>query len=198
METMRKNRPPSIPGTRPATSWDAWRISAWILKNALRSLPRRAPWQRALRSFVVAWFCLLWPLYGLAYLLLSEFQGKTFYFSEAKDAVVALRARGTAWFLGDHLAATIGLGQGRRLRVLLTAPLIEAANRQGITLMVVAANATLANLYAAQLPGGVQSQVLSRGRVRLTKKPSLDATGALDLDQRGSTQPPVAHDKGGS
>ena len=73
--------------------------------------------------------------------------------SPERDAVIAISTTSKGWHVSDHASAAPGTGQGKKLRTALLPHLMEQGQINNIPIHATAANAKLAAVYAAELPG---------------------------------------------
>lgn len=204
--------PPPVAGTRSAAARDAFPLTAWMLRGYAYGLKHG---QR--RSRVTSLVTLLSAGSGLLVLLaalvwfprwlvpaivaavamsalipvLMWFQivvsrATAWYMLDA--AAIAVIASTDGWKIANHLSAHPGSGAGRPLRALVFPVLIIDADRLGIPLIIEAADARLAEVYLAEIPGlrAVGPGTLSG--VRLRRQPRASALN----ETRGDEADPCA------
>ncbi|WP_343320538.1 hypothetical protein AAFM46_16775 (plasmid) [Arthrobacter sp. TMP15] len=108
---------------------------------------------RALSLFSTVMWWPMYPLLAVLQITLVYRPGARYYMSAERDAVIAIGTTRKGWHVSDHASAAPGTGQGKRLRAALLPHLTEHARNNRIAIHATAANAKLAALYAAELPG---------------------------------------------
>lgn len=168
--------PPPLPGTRPATPRDAFRLTWWTIRSfafgaahghgrsrvtSLVSLFASVIVPAGLAVLAAVDVRAPWTLIGAAVVIaigptvyalrIAMAQRTSWYVIDG--AVIAVTAGHGTWTLSDHMSAHPGSGAGRRLRALVIPTLIAAADRDRIALTTEAADRRLAEIYLVDIPG---------------------------------------------
>ncbi|MEV4902855.1 hypothetical protein AB0K08_16130 [Citricoccus sp. NPDC055426] len=147
-------RPPAIASLPTPQAADAVRLVWWLQTGFRHGMTKGGAGARLLSGVLwIGW----WPAVPLliivqAFLLLGSRRSR-YYLSPDREAVLAIRATGQGWHLQDHQSRRPGTGAGRALRAQLIPTLLDAADRDGVTIYTTAATTRLAARYAAELPG---------------------------------------------
>lgn len=145
---------PGIKGTRGPQPGDAVRLAQWF-KIGIRHSLEKATSRRA-RIYLRLLLVLYWPFWPL--IIVQKWvelrrPGRRYYFALDDTAVLALQGRGEDWVLEDHSAQNPGTGQGLALRDILRPELMATLDAEGRGLRITAADARLAAVYIAEMPG---------------------------------------------
>lgn len=116
---------------------------------------------------------------AMVYPVLRLIPRTTIYWSADNSALLVVvmsgRRKRPVWRLSDHISARPRTGSGKRLRDSLYRPLMEAADRAGVTIRANAADDRLAQVYSNELPGLVDvGRAWPRGR-KLERQPQRPA-----------------------
>lgn len=145
-------RPPEVHGLLEARWWDAPRLTWWAERGFLHGATRGNVIARAFSAFLAVTWVPGVPVLVLGQTWALRRRTARYYLSPNQDAVLAVVARRDGWHVQEHTSRAPGTGRGRALRQLLIPGLLAAADDQGVTVHTTAANRTLAQQYASELP----------------------------------------------
>lgn len=165
MAATQTQRPPTIAGLPEPRTIDIWRITWWNHRGYLHGARRGRGAGRAFSAVLAIMWWISLPLLLVVQHGLNRRRSARYYMSPTRDAVLAIAATRHGWAVQDHVAERPGTGQGKALRALVLPKLTEAADTAGIAIHTTAANRRLAESYAAELPGLVETgRGIPRGR----------------------------------
>lgn len=163
-------KPPSVTGTRNPVRGDAFRLAWWSLRGLRHRMGQTGHDRWTALVLAVLWWP-TWPAQVLARLALLNDPYRCYYFASHGDAVIAIVRTPHGWRITDHLSSRPGSQAGGRLRSVVGPTLMRAADREGILIYGLPANARLASWYASQHAyDGAELDVL-RGHLCVRRMP---------------------------
>lgn len=160
---------PPVRGVRAATPADSWTIVWWSLRWILHRRPwwfkvaallsaailLVSPWTSGHPWFLVAAVLVLALVLARQWLMLATGREVAVLYCPDGEPLSAVSIKRTrrGWSPTNHVSKRPGSGYGRALRALVVAPVLAQADAERVEIYTTAASKSLADAYAADLPG---------------------------------------------
>lgn len=162
--------PPVVDDIQAASLRDVPRLVWWQLVGFAYGARHGQPRSRLISGGSLFWAVLFSPV--LLGVQLGQVLSRNTHWYATADAALALSRSRKGWTLHSHMSARPGSGAGQLLREVVMPAVLERADREHVTIYGAAADARLAGIYCAEIPGmRVTGKALLRG-VRLRRDPA--------------------------